>query len=91
MTGRVGYLSHRLDTELLAALPLLSLPFRAAVEEAAVAAGSMFWEAMSANGPVTAGHGQRMTDRQTRQSVTDTDKQLLYVDTSLRFCRKVKQ
>lgn len=39
--------THRLDTEPLAALPPLSLPFRAAVLEAAAAAGSMFWEAMS--------------------------------------------
>lgn len=38
-----------MDTELLAALPPLSLPLRAAVDEAAAAAGSMFWEAMVAS------------------------------------------
>lgn len=43
-----------MDTEPLAALPPLSLPFRAAVDEAAAAAGSMFWEAMSADVTVTA-------------------------------------
>lgn len=41
--------THRLDTEPLAALPPLSLPFSAAEEEAAGAAGSMFWEAMIVN------------------------------------------
>lgn len=41
--------THRLVTEPLAALPPLSLPFNAAVEEAAAAAGSMFWEAMIAS------------------------------------------
>lgn len=35
-------------TEPLAALPTLSLPFRAAVDEAAAAAGSMFCDAISA-------------------------------------------
>lgn len=39
--------THRLVTEPLVALPTLSLPFRAAVDEAAAAAGSMFCEAMS--------------------------------------------
>lgn len=50
--------THRLDTEPLAALPPLSLPFRAA-EEVAAAAGSMFWEAMSGTGlfPVENRHG----------------------------------
>lgn len=43
-----------MDTEPLVALPPLSLPFRAAVDEAAAAAGSMFWEAMSADVTVTA-------------------------------------
>lgn len=57
-------LSHRLDTEPLVALPPLSLPFRAAVEEAAAAAGSMFWEAMSTDGAVTAGDRQTVGQRQ---------------------------
>ncbi|MEQ2204118.1 DNA-directed RNA polymerase II subunit RPB11-a [Xenoophorus captivus] len=39
--------THRLVTEPLVALLALSLPFRAAVDEAAAAAGSMFWEAMA--------------------------------------------
>lgn len=43
-------------------MPTLSLPFRAAVDEAAAAAGSMFWEAMSA--------GYCWGDRQV---LTDTD------------------
>lgn len=55
--------THRLDTEPLAAMPTLSLPFRAAVDEAAAAAGSMFWEAMSA--------GYCWGDRQV---LTDTDR-----------------
>lgn len=40
-----GCRTHRLETEPLVALPPPSLPFRAAVDDAA--AGSMFWEAMS--------------------------------------------
>lgn len=61
---------HRLDTEPLAALLPPSLPFSAAVEEAAVAAGSMFCEAMTATG---AGNTDRQTDRQAvRHKHTDT-------------------
>lgn len=52
-------------TEPLAALPPLSLPFRAAVDEAAAAAGSMFWEAMSADVTVTAGETNGWSVRQT--------------------------
>lgn len=69
---RWGCLTHRLDTEPLAALPPLSLPFPAAVEEAVAAAGSVFCEAMCAIGPVIAakteeeigGHGGTNTDTQ---------------------------
>lgn len=52
--------THRLETEPLVALLPPSLPFRAAVDDAA--AGSMFWEAMSSGVAVTAGEtgrGQR--------------------------------
>lgn len=52
-----------MDTEPLAALPPLSLPFSAAVDEAVVAAGSMFCEAMTANGA-----GDRQTGGETDQA-----------------------
>lgn len=60
-----GLDSHRLETEPFVALPPLSLPFRAAVDEAAAAAGSMFCEAMSANGSAPAEERQAgcYTDR----------------------------
>lgn len=50
-------------TEPLAALPPLSLPFRAAADEAAAAAGSMFWEAMGSVGSVPAVDRQDEPDR----------------------------
>lgn len=63
-------------TEPLAALPPLSLPFRAAVDEAAAAAGSMFWEAMSADVTVTAGETNGWSVRQTgKQRDKDTGSQ----------------
>lgn len=64
--------THRLDTEPLAALPPLSLPFRAAVDEAAAAAGSMFWEAMSADVAVTAKEtGRTLSDKDADSRRTD--------------------
>lgn len=66
-----------MDTEPLAAMPLLSPPFNATVDEAAAAAGSMFWDAMCAHGPVAGGEKDRASMRQTgTQKDKDTGSQL---------------
>lgn len=46
-------------------MPLLSPPFNATVDEAAAAAGSMFWDAMCARDPVAGGEKDRTSMRHT--------------------------
>lgn len=66
-----------MDTEPLAAIPLLSPPFNATVDEAAAAAGSMFWDAMCAHDPVAGGEKDGTSMRHTAtQKDKDTGPQL---------------